>query len=81
MAGTQRVLQRLSTLPERFLAALLMSLKLSSHSLEIACKEDKKEISFSHVFPRPPGLQDHNIPEEELFLRVPPGGAGTSADG
>lgn len=44
MAGTHRPLQRLSTLPERFLAALLMSLNLSSQSLEIACKEDKNKI-------------------------------------
>lgn len=46
MAGTHWITQRLSTLPERFLAALLMSLNLSSHSLEIACKKDKKKIRF-----------------------------------
>lgn len=46
MAGTHRIRQRLSTLPERFLAARLVSLNLSSHSLEIACKKDKEKIRF-----------------------------------
>lgn len=46
MAGTQRITHRLSTLAERFLTALLTSLNLSSHSLEIAWKKDKKKIRF-----------------------------------
>lgn len=89
MAGTHRPLQRLSTLPERFLAALLMSLNLSSQSLEIACKEDENKIRLctqtlhSQMFKATrfhfSRTLRHNSSEEVQFLCFPPEGAESAA--